>query len=138
MELEDELYDSIMVKCESGDGLVEEDRYSEAKKMYLEALELIPEPRNNWEASTWVYTALGDACFFEKDFTNALNYFFDAMNCPDGIANPFILLRIGQCFIELNDFIKGKEYLLRCYMFEGYEIFEGEDIKYFNVIKSEV
>ena len=60
MNMEDEIYDRIVELCEEGDELVEEDCYPEAIIRYEAALELVPNPKYIWEASTWIYTALGD------------------------------------------------------------------------------
>lgn len=138
MELQDDLYERIVDLCNQGDNLVDHFEFEKAIKMYLEALNLIPEPKYNWEASTWVYTALGDTYYMNKDFESAKDFLFDAINCPDGSANPFIMLRLGESLYELGDVNKSKEYLLRAYLLEGYSIFDSEDEKYFDVIKSEV
>lgn len=138
MKLDDELYEEILSICSNGDNLVENFMYDEAIEMYSRALNLVPEPRNNWEASTWIYTALGDVYYIKKDFEKAKNYLFNAMNCPDGIVNPFILLRLGQSLFELNEFNNAKNYLMKAYMLDGYSIFYDEDDKYFNIIKDEI
>lgn len=103
---------------------------------YNEALDLVPSPKEDWEASTWTYTALGDAYFLKSHFKEASNFFYDALNCPGGIENPFINLRLGQSLFELNQLDKSKEFLLRAYMLEGTEIFDDEDPKYFEIIRN--
>lgn len=134
--LQDEVYDEILIRCKKGDELVELGQYDDAIQFYFEALELVPYPKENWEASTWIYTALGDTYFQIKKYTESKNYLFEALNCPKGISNPFILLRLGQCFYKLNNMERAKEYLLKSYMVEGFEIFENEENKYFELIKS--
>lgn len=59
---------------------------------------------------------------------------YNALNCPSGISNPFILLRLGESLFECGEMDKAKEYLLRAYMIEGYKIFFNEDDKYFELI----
>ena len=102
MELEKENYDKIQELCSRGDSLTEQSLYDDAILKYLEALSFVPNNKSEWEASTWIYAALGDTCFLKRDFERA------------------------------------KEFLLRAYMLEGYAIFEGEDIKYINIIRKEV
>lgn len=138
MELQDDLYDRITGLCSKGDEFVELSDYENAIKMYLKALDLVPEPKNNWASSTWIYTALGDTCYMNKDFNAAKEFLFNAINCPDGIENPFIMLRLGESLYELGDVMRAKEYLLRAYILEGYSIFDSEDDKYFDVIKDEI
>lgn len=60
------------------------------------------------------------------------------MNCPDGISNSFILLRQGEIMYELNEKVRAVEFLLRAYMLEGKEIFDGEDNKYLKFLKENV
>jgi tetratricopeptide (TPR) repeat protein len=138
LELQDELYRKISSICSKADNLVDTFKYDEAINMYLKALYLVPEPKRDWEASTWIYTALGDTCYMKKDFDASKNYLFDAVNCPKGIENPFIMLRLGESLFELGEVNKAKEYLLRAYILEGYAIFDSEEDKYFKVIKNEV
>lgn len=138
MELDEDLYEEILSLCSDGDQLVEESKYDEAIDLYLKALNLLPNPKNVWEASTWIYTALGDTYFIKGDYNAAKGYLLDAMNCPDGIENPFILMRLGESFYELQEISKAKELLLRAYMMEGYAIFEDEDFKFFSLIKDEI
>lgn len=138
MELKEDVYNRILDLCSQGDDLVEDSKYAKALGFYSKALDLIPEPKHEWEASTWIYTALGDTCYLKGDFAASKNYLFDALNCPDGLDNPFILLRLGESLCELGEVDKAKEYLLRTYMLEGYSIFYSEDDKYFDVIKDDV
>ena len=135
MNMEDEIYDRIVELCEEGDELVEEDCYPEAIIRYEAALELVPNPKYIWEASTWIYTALGDVYLLQSQFQEALNQFQEALKCPDAIGNPFIQLRIGQCFFELEDIMKAREFLLKAYMLDGTEVFEDEEEKYFICIQ---
>lgn len=136
MELDDQLHNEIVGLCSEGDQLVEIDKYNDAIEKYLKALKLVPEPKTDWEASTWIFTALGDTCFLNGNFAEAKDYFYDAINCPGGTDNPFIMLRLGESLYELGDIEKAKEYLLKAYMLEGYDVFDGEDEKYFLVIKN--
>lgn len=138
MELNDKVYSEITALCEAGDEYCEKDKYEKAIKKYEEALRLIPDPKYDWEASTWVYVAIGDAYYMQDKYSEALNYFSESFKCPDGITNPFILLRLGECYYELGNLKQAQEYLLRAFMLEGDEIFDGEDEKYFELIKDMV
>ncbi len=134
MELDERLYEKITDLCDEGEGLLEEGLYEKALTKYKKALDLLPLPKEEWEASTWIYSAIGDTYFLKKDYKTASTYFYNALNCPDGISNPFILLRLGQSLFEIRDLEKSKEYLLKAYMLEGYNIFNDEDDKYINLI----
>ena len=63
---------------------------------------------------------------------------FNALNCPDALANPFVHIRLGQALYELGNTERAKEHLLRAYMLNGEDIFEGQDEKYFELIKAMV
>ncbi len=135
MELNDSLYNKITRLSEEGDILVDNENLNGAIEKYQAALELVPDSKYNWEASTWLYTALGDTCYLNQQYDEALNYLFEALKCPDGLGNPFILLRIGESFFEINNTEKAQEYLLQAYMYAGREIFDDEPEKYINEIK---
>jgi len=135
MSMDDKIYNKIQELCECGDDLTDLEQYEDAIEKYTQALNLIPEPKYYYEASTWVYTAIGDALFYLENYSHALNMFQEALKCPDGIGNPFVLVRIGECFFETDCLDNAKNYLLQAYMVEGEEIFENEDEKYFEVIK---
>ena len=135
MELDDKIYGKVTILCDEGEALLEKGLYDKALKKYKKALDLVPLPKEEWEASTWIYSAIGDTYFLKEKYKTASTYFYNALNCPDGISNPFILLRLGQSLFEIQDLEKSKEYLLRAYMIEGYIIFYNEDDKYFSLIK---
>ncbi len=135
MSMDDKTYNIIQKLCEQGDDLTDLEQYEDAIEKYTQALNLIPEPKYYYEASTWVYTAIGDALFYLENYNQALNMFQEALKCPKGIGNPFVLVRIGECFFETDSLDNAKNYLLQAYMVEGEEIFENEDEKYFEVIR---
>lgn len=135
MELDNQVYEEIVHLCKVGDAFVEQGQMNSAIESYTEALDLVPLPKNNWDTSTWIYTALGDTYFLNVDYQMAKSNLYNALNCPDGISNPFILMRLGESLFECGEIDKAKEYLLRAYLLEGYKIFFSEDDKYFELIK---
>lgn len=115
--------------------LFEVEQFDQALDKYLVALEMVPASKADWEASTWLYTVIGDTYFIKDDYEMEKSNFYNALNCSDGISNPLILLRLGESFFECGELEKAKEYLLKAYMLEGYKIFFEEDDKYFDLIK---
>lgn len=85
-------------------------------------------------------TSIGDIYFLQGKYEEAFDNFEDARNnlSGEGINNPFILLRLGQSAFELEKKELATENLLRAYMLEGKEIFEEDDKKYFEFLKSNV
>lgn len=136
MELSNNIYGKITKLCEEGNNLVEYQKYKEAISSFMSALKLLPEPHYIWEAATWIYTALGDTYFQMKNYNEALRYLTEAQKCPDGLGNPFICVRLGECCFELSDMDRSREYLIQAYMLEGKDIFSDADPKYLDFISS--
>jgi Tetratricopeptide repeat. len=134
MELDERIHQEICDLSQEGDKYLDDDNFGLAEKKYLEALNLIPKPKVEWEASTWLYVALGEVHFFASKYLEALPFFREALKCPEGLGNPLINLRIGQCHYELGNYDLAKEHLLKAYMVEGKEIFEEEDDKYIKFV----
>ena len=125
-ELSDDIHDRIRVLCEEGDSLAETGDYPAALGRYWAAWDSLPEPRTDWEAATWILTAIGDANFLGEDFVAGRDNLSLAMRCPNAIGNPFVHLRLGQCQFELGDLDRAADELARAYMGAGADIFEDE------------
>lgn len=130
MELPDSVYDQITQFSEEGESLFNRGEFLKALLKYKAALALVPDPKGDWEAATWLFTAIGDSYFQLGKYAQALEAFLDARNCPDGIANPFIHLRAGECYFEQGDLANAEEFMLRAFMWAGGEIFDNEEEKY--------
>jgi len=139
-ELSQEILDQIAELSESGNEYMDEDDFDAAVSMWEEALELIPEPQNTYAESVWLNASIGDAWFLQDDYESALAYFLLAKSNIEENAyqNPFIMLRLGQCYLEAGDTDQAKEFLLRAYMLDGESVFEGEDDKYLTFLKTYV
>jgi tetratricopeptide (TPR) repeat protein len=138
MELTDDVYNKIVILSEKGDDYAEKEQFTSALVQYNEALSLLPEPKTDWEAATWLYTAIGDAYFGKQNFEEALNAFEKALMSPDGTGNPYIWFSIGQVFFEQKNIEKAKTHFLSAYMLDGDAIFKDENPEYFKLIKEEV
>jgi tetratricopeptide (TPR) repeat protein len=122
--------------CEEGDELAKEGSDAAAYAKYSEAWELLPDDKDNWEASTWVLGAVGELQFRNRKFDKALNSYLRAVQCPNGVGNPYIHLRIGQTQYELGNMEGAADNLARAYMGGGEEIFRDEEPKYFTFLKT--
>lgn len=134
MELDKKVYAEIKKLSKEGNKLCDREAYQDAAAKFRLALQWVPDPKTIWEASTWLYMSLGDTLFLAGQYAEAVDCLCDALNCPDGNTNSFVLLRLGQVLYEMGELNKSKEYLLRAYMLEGKEIFDDEDDKYFSAI----
>ncbi|WP_239000365.1 tetratricopeptide repeat protein [Hyunsoonleella ulvae] len=138
IELDDKTYSKIEKLSKKGDKYVEIGNYKKALEKYWEAYNLIPEPKTEWETTTWLLVAIGDANFLSSDFKDGADNFRSAMNCPGGIGNPFLHLRLGQCQYENGNLQKAADELTKAYAMAGEEIFEDEDSKYFEFLKTKI
>jgi tetratricopeptide (TPR) repeat protein len=135
IELPDDVYEKITALCKEGDAYISRDNPDAALEHYHAAWALLPDPKEDWEAATWVFSAIGDAWFCKQDYQHSLSAFREAVQCPDGLGNPFIHLRLGECYFELGHSAKAKDELTRAYMEAGREIFQHEDSKYLAFLK---
>lgn len=139
-ELSTEVADEILKLSESGNEYIDEDDFDSAIGAWEEALALIPEPQNEYIQSVWLNASIGDAYFLQDDFKKALRFFEIAKSNTreDVHGNPFIMLRLGECYLEQGDKEKAKDYLLKAYLLEPDGIFYGEEDKYFDFLKANV
>lgn len=137
-ELNAELLERIEVLCEQGDALAGDGDYGPALVNYWRAFDLLPDPKTDWEAGTWILAAVGDACFFSGDFEAGRDNLSAAMHFPGAIGNPFLHLRLGQCQYELGNLDRAADELLRAYTLVGQQLFEEEDPRYFTFLKTRI
>ncbi len=134
MQLKKGFTEDIERICRAAEDYLIEGNTKDAYRKYKEALDIIPEPKTSYETATWILVSIGDLYFKNKQYDMARDYFFEAKNCPNGVSNPYVLFRLGQSLVEMNNQEQAKEFLLRAYMLVGDDIFCDEDEKYYNVI----
>jgi tetratricopeptide (TPR) repeat protein len=126
MTLSPEVSSRLDALAEEGNALSDSGKRDSAIGKWNQALNLIPEPKTDWEATTWLYASIGDAYYAQRKFADASAALFDALNCPGGLSNPFIHYRLGQSQIRLGSEDKGIEHLLRAYMLDGANVFSSD------------
>jgi tetratricopeptide (TPR) repeat protein len=134
--LDDLTYAKITHLCKVGDEHAKAGNLDSAIREYEAAFSALPDPGFDWQASTWILTALGDAYFHARNCKMALEALQDAMHCPDAIGNPFIHLRLGLVQDELGNLVRAEDGLAGAYMGADEEVFAEEDPKYFTMVKS--
>ena len=132
------MHEQIAALCKEGDALASAGRPHDAKQRYIAALKLLPGAPTQWEAATWIYVALGDVHFHAGDFDKAYKCFHNAVQCPKGLGNPYVHLRLGQIHVELNRFDKAADELTRAYMGGGIDIFMEDDPKYVAFLETRI
>jgi len=135
-ELPGELHGLISKHCSEGDRCAEAHQFEAAIAAYNEGWKLIPEPKNEWKASTWILAAIGDACFLAGFRTSAREALEYAMTCPDGLGNPFLHLRLGQVLFDADEKDAAADELIRAYMGGGREIFDAEPPHYLDFLSA--
>ncbi len=123
-----------------GNELFEEGDMDRAYKAWTEALKLIPEPKNTYSEAVWIEAALGDVHFLKKEYMPAKAHFLNARGnvSGEGVNNPFVLMRLGQCHYEMRDSNNALEFMLRAYMMAGEDVFSADDPKYLEFVKTKL
>ena len=135
-ELPDDVYTKITSLTEEGNTHFDSGRLAEALERFEKAMDLVPEPITDWEASTWILTAIADCHFLLGRFQEAHHTLSMGIHCPGALGIPFIHLRLGQVQYELGNMERAKDELARAYMGGGEELFELDDPKYLSYIKT--
>ena len=107
----------------------------DAFRTFQAALNVLPEPRQQWNAAGWLLVAMGECSFRLQKWQSAAGPLQDAIICPGCLGNPWLHLRLGQVRFELGDERRAADELARAYMGGGREVFEGEDQKYFALVE---
>lgn len=136
MNLDDSIHEEITRMCEQGDSLADAGDFRGALRLFHRSWDLLSEPKEDWEAATWILAAIGDAHFSLGDFPNVMAAFANAVHCPNGLGNPFVHLRLGEAAFELGEMERAQDELTRAYMGAGKQIFQNEDPKYFTYLKT--
>jgi len=127
MKLSENIQDRLDDLSVQGNELCDASKFDEAIQKWRGAMELLPEPRTDWEAYTWLSASIGDAQYHLGQFDAARDSFYDALNGSGGVANPFIYYRLGQSLVRLGDESRGLKNLLKAYMLDGEQIFFADD-----------
>jgi hypothetical protein len=135
-ELDDSTYARITEFAQQGDELASQGSYRDAINVYNRGWKLLPEPKSDWSAATWLLAAIADAAYLGGFLTTARQALDDVMYCPDAIGNPFLHLRRGEVLFDQGELDAAADELVRAYMGAGSEIFEREPAKYLNFLKT--
>ncbi len=127
MELPEDIQIELDNLSEQGSDLCDASKFDEAIQKWRAAMELLPEPRVDWKAYTWLSASIGDAQYQNGQLDEARHSFYDALNGPEGIGNPFVHYRLGQTLIKLGEEDRGLRGLLEAYMLDGEQIFSMDD-----------
>ncbi len=120
-------FELVIRFCREGLEQAAAGKYDEAVASYFAAWELLPEPREEWDAAPWILAAIGDVLYRRKAFAAALDFFERARLCPGGARNPFVHMRLGQIHLHLGDADRAREALALALETGGRKVFGSED-----------
>ncbi|GAB1265187.1 hypothetical protein NBRC116493_14270 [Aurantivibrio infirmus] len=123
--------------CYRGYGFYDQQKYNRALRAFYQAWLLLPKPQRKWREAGWVLTAIGDAYFKKRQYIQAREALLSALKCPFAKESPVVLLRLGQCYFELNDRPTASYFLQHAHKLGGDHLFAKEDQKYFNILEPE-
>jgi tetratricopeptide (TPR) repeat protein len=135
-ELTDEQQELMDEYCEKGNAEMEEEHFNVAADYFKKAYAVLPDPKDEWEATGYITASLGDAYYNAKKYKEAKEQlliaakFYETGENP----NPFVLLRLGAACMELGEEEQALAHLLEAYEMEGTQLFE-EDKKYLSFLK---
>jgi hypothetical protein len=132
-DLPPDLAAEVEALCAEGDGAAAEGAYAQAVLRYEAALELLPEPREQWSEASWLWRAVADARFRGRDFVGALEPISLALLHGDS-GNAFLHLRRGQCLVELGHEADGLDALARAFAGGGRPLFAREEPRWLALI----
>ena len=138
VQLADDIHEKIKSLCKQGDELAKAGQLQSAGMQYIAALKLLPGNHREWEAATWIYVAIGDTHLRMKNVEKAFMCFHNAVQCPGGLGNPYIHLRLGQMYYEKDELDKAADELTRAYMGAGLDIFLEDDPKYLAFLETKI
>jgi tetratricopeptide (TPR) repeat protein len=137
-KLPPELRKMIDQLCQKGDKFAQIDQLDDALDQYEAAWELLPFPKGQWPASTWILMAVGDLYFCHRHFVAARDALREALQSPGGHENEFLWLRLGQSLYELEDLNGAADAFETAFRMNGEELFVDEDPKYLNFLKTQL
>ena len=123
--------------CREGDRFAGIDQFLDAIDKYQAAWSLLPAPPQQWPAATWILLSIGDAYYWQADFHSGARFLLEAATCPEGDSNPYLCLRLGQCLFEVGRLDEAANALEAALRGGGHELFEGEDTKYLQFVKTQ-
>ena len=137
-DLPPEVAKAIQPICREAEQLLTRDQHVAAIAKHCEAFSLLPEPKDQWLAGTWILAAIGDIAYLSGDLPLAAQSYRDIGFFPGWEDNAFIRLRRGQIAFDEGSFDVASNELACAFMLGGYEIMEHEEEKYAEFVLSKM
>lgn len=122
---------SIESLMDKADKQMDYSSYKKAWKLYEQALDLIPEPKEEHEIYLELMAAMGDVLISQGKNGEAMKLYTKIMRHPDADLNGFLHLRMGQIAYENGKMEYAEAELKRALELGGEELFENEYEEYY-------
>lgn len=116
---------TILEFLNEGDKLFREKNFLRAIDIYKEA-EVLTSLEEDKLTYSDVKIAIGDALYHVFEYEKALEYFVKAFDNDACYDNPYLNLRVGQCYNNLGDSGRAKFYIHKAYEIDGDLLLENE------------
>lgn len=121
--------------CEQASTLYEQKEYDAALRLYYKAWLTLPKPQMEQENSEIILSLIGDTYYQLTKYEPAIEAFRSALACQQTERRVFVLLRLGQALLNIQQELQAKTYLQKAYRLGGKKIFETESDIYLKAIK---
>lgn len=137
-ELHPFIIDHMQPLLQQGHSAFATGNYEKAARAWIRALKQIPDPQSAFGQSLTLNAAIGDAFFLMRDYQQALPYLEAAKAniAENGQTNAFVLMRLGEVLLELEEHWDAREYLIRAHMLGGEKLFENEEQPYLDFLQT--
>ena len=134
-ELSEKLYEAITNLLDEGDELVERGKYKEAIAYYEEAMNRLPEPKEDWTLFDTIAICIGDSYYEMGEYIVADRFYTMSLTRGSGIENPYVWYVKGRNLIKLSNKEEGVDALMRAYMLDGTDVFDTDDGEFLSYIE---
>ena len=134
-ELSEKLYEAITNLLDEGDELVERGKYKEAIAYYEEAMNRLPEPKEDWALFDTIAICIGDSYYEMGEYIVADRFYTMSLTRGSGIENPYVWYVKGRNLIKLDNKEEGVDALMRAYMLDGTDVFDTDDGEFLSYIE---
>ena len=136
-DLELELKEQVVSLCEKGMEQAEIERYAPSNRTFTNIYDLLPEPKHEWKAYTWLLASMADNHYELKEYEAGLKLLDEVLERDESYKeNGYVRMRRGQFQYEISGEDAAEAELKLAYELGGDELFEDEYVRYLKLAKS--
>lgn len=134
-DLDEAIARQLDAKVQAGNEHLDAGDAEAALASFQAGLDLLPEPKNDWVASAWLFASVANIHFEAGRWQEARDNFSAAKQSSSGLSNPFISLRLGQAEYELGNMAEAAHHLLYAQMRGPKGLLDDQDPKYRDLVE---